>query len=122
MRTVVLLSSVALVAAAGAQATAVRGTLAGVVIRGPITPLCIVGKPCTEPAKNVTLVFSHRDRIVGGTVTDEHGRYRLRLPAGAYLVSQPGPAALGRRLAPNRVRVSAARTTRVDFFIDTGIR
>jgi hypothetical protein len=112
-----------LVVVAGVQATIPkRGTLVGVVTRGPITPVCMIGEPCTEPAKNVTLVFSRRDRVAGRTTTDEHGRYRLRLPAGTYVVAQPGPATLGRRLAPNRVRVTAARTTKVDFFIDTGIR
>jgi hypothetical protein len=122
MRALVV-SGFALMVVAGAQATTLqRGTLLGVVTRGPITPVCIVGKPCTEPAKNVTLVFSRRDRVAGRTVTDEHGRYRLRLPAGTYVVAQPGPATLGRRLAPNHVRVAAARTTRVNLFIDTGIR
>ncbi len=122
MRALVVLGF-ALVVVAGAQATTVkRGALVGVVTRGPITPVCIVGKPCTEPAKNATLLFSRRDRVAGRTITDEHGRYRLRLPAGAYVVSQPGPATLTRRLAPSRVRVTAARRTQVDFFIDTGIR
>jgi hypothetical protein len=122
MRALVVLGF-AFAVSAGAQATTLqRGTLMGVVTRGPITPVCMVGKPCTEPARNIILLFSRRDRVAGRSITDEHGRYRLRLPAGTYVVAQPGPTTLGRRLAPSRVRVTAARTTQVDFFIDTGIR
>jgi hypothetical protein len=122
MRALVLLSCIALVVAAGAQATTARGTLAGVVTRGPTAPVCKVGQPCTEPAKNVTLQFWRNSRVRGKAVTDAEGRYRLRLAAGVYTVKQPGAVTLGRRVVPGRVRVAGGRLTRADFFIDTGIR
>jgi len=122
MRIVVLLSSIALIVAAGAQATIPRGTLAGVVMRGPITPVCAIEQPCDAPAKNVTLLFSRNDRIVGRTVTDGQGRYRLRLPAGPYRVRRPSATMIDRKIEPNQVRVRGGRLIRVDFFIDTGIR
>ncbi len=122
MRALVLLSSLALVLAAGAQGTVRRGGLQGLVTRGPITPVCVVGRPCDEPAKDVTLLFSRYDGVVGRVVTDDQGRYRLRLPAGFYTVRRPAPASIGRKLEPTHVRVYAGRLTRVDFSIDTGIR
>src|SRR6059058_5238423 len=98
------------------------GLLAGLVTRGPITPVCVAEQPCDEPAKDVTLLFSHNDRVVGRVVTDEQGRYRLRLSAGLYAVRRPAAASIDRKLEPNRVRVYAGRLTQVDFSIDTGIR
>jgi len=116
------MATIALVLVAGAQATVRRGWLAGLVTRGPITPVCVAEQPCDEPAKDVTLLFSHNDRVVGRVVTDEQGRYRLRLSAGLYAVRRPAAASIDRKLEPNRVRVYAGRLTQVDFSIDTGIR
>jgi hypothetical protein len=123
MRVAVLLSSVALVVAAGAQATPTRGTLTGIVTRGPITPVCAIEVPCDEPAANVTLLFTRNDAVVGRAVTNDAGRYRLRLPAGTYGVRRPGASGpFDRKLEPNHARVYAGRSNRVDFSIDTGIR
>ena len=122
MRALVLLASVALVLTTAAQATVRRGTLTGVVMRGPIVPVCAIEQPCDEPAKGVTLLFSRADRVIGRVVTNDEGRYRLRLPSGVYAVRRPAAASVDRKLEPNRVRVLAGRLTRIDFFIDTGIR
>ena len=122
MRALVLLASVALVLVAGAQAAVRRGTLAGEVRRGPVTPVCALELPCDEPAKHVTLLFSRGGDVVGRVETDVHGRYRLRLPAGSYTVRRPSTTDPDRKLEPRTARVYAGRTARVDFFIDTGIR
>ena len=118
----VVVSALALVLAAGANATARPCGLYGVVTRGPITPACVAEQPCTAPAKNVTLLFSRNDHIVGRVVSDAAGRYRLRLPAGVYTVRRPAAALIDRRLDPSRVRVYRGRFARIDFSIDTGIR
>ena len=122
MRVIVLLSSLALALAAGAQATMPRGTVAGVVTRGPITPVCAAEQPCDEPAAHVTLVFSHADREVARVTTGTDGRYRLRLPATTYQVRRARSGAPDRKLEPHSVLVRAGRLTRIDFSIDTGIR
>jgi hypothetical protein len=124
MRVVITAVSLALmiVAGAGAQVTAVPSGLRGVVMRGPISPMCVAEEPCTEPARNVTLLFSRNGRIVGRAVTDSAGRYRLRLPAGAYAVRRPASVGIGRGIEPDHARVYARRFLRVDFSIDTGIR
>ena len=124
MKVVVTAVSLALmiVAGAGAQTAVVSSGLHGVVMRGPIAPVCVAEEPCTEPAKNVTLLFFRNGRIVGRAVTDSAGRYRLRLPAGVYAVRRPPPLGIGRGIEPNHARVYARRFVRVDFSIDTGIR
>lgn len=121
VRVLILLTSIALLVSASAQATVRRGGLHGLVTRGPITPVCAVEVPCDAPAPNVTLLFSRNDRVAGRVVTDAQGRYTLRLPAGVYQVHRPATA-FDRKLDPNRVRVYAGRLSHVDFSIDTGIR
>jgi len=122
MKVLIASLSLALALVAGAQATVAKSGLQGVVMRGPITPMCVAEEPCTEPAKNVTLLFSRNGRIAGRAVTDSAGRYRLRLPAGVYSVRRPGSVGIGRGIEPNHARVYARRFVRVDFSIDTGIR
>jgi hypothetical protein len=111
-----------LAGAAGAGTARVSSGLKGIVTRGPITPVCVVEQPCSEPARNVTLLFSRNARVVGRAVTDGEGRYRVRLPAGLYSVRRAIAATIDRRLEPDQARVRAGRFTRVDFSIDTGIR
>ncbi len=122
MRVAVLLVSVTLLAAGSAQATTVRSGLYGVVTRGPIAPVCVAEEPCTEPARNVTLLFSRNGEIVRRSVTDSSGHYRVRLPAGLYRVRRAAATGIDHRLEPNDVRVRAGRFVRIDFSIDTGIR
>ena len=124
MQVVVTALSLALVivAGAGAQPVVVSSGLHGVVMRGPIAPVCVAEEPCTEPAKNVTLLFSRNERVRGRVVTEADGRYRLRLPAGVYSVRRAIASSIDRKLEPNLVRVYAGRYIRVDFSIDTGIR
>lgn len=122
MRALFGLLGLALALTAGAQASVPRGTLTGVVKRGPIAPVCVAEQPCDEPAANVALLFSRGGSVVARVVTDAHGRYRIRLRAGDYTVRRPGPGTLARKLEPSHVRVTSGRVRRADFSIDTGIR
>jgi hypothetical protein len=124
MRVAIVTLSLALVlvVAAAAGATTTSSGLRGIVSRGPITPVCVVELPCSEPAPNVTLLFSRNGRVAGRTVTNGEGRYRVRLPAGLYSVRRSVAVVIGRGLEPDHARVRAGRFTRVDFSIDTGIR
>jgi hypothetical protein len=95
--------------------------LHGVVMRGPITPVCRTGMPCNEPAVGVVLAFSRNGSIAARVRVGPGGRYVVRLPVGTYGV-RPVPAPkIGFGIRPDRVRVGTA-TKRLDFFIDTGIR
>jgi hypothetical protein len=111
--------SVTLVALFSAVAL-LTGTIHGTVMRGPIAPVCRVGIPCSEPAKHVTLYFT-RNGSARSTVTDNRGRYAMRLPAGVYVV-KTNQRPFGTTPQPRSVRVRAKTSTRVDFDIDTGIR
>jgi hypothetical protein len=120
VRTAAVAAVLFAVAPAGAVTT--PSGLRGVVKRGPITPVCRVDEPCTEPAKHVTLLFARAGRVVRRSTTDVNGRYRVRLAAGLYRVRLNNSPGIGRGIAPNQVRVRDARYARVNFSIDTGIR
>jgi hypothetical protein len=119
-----LASLVATVAVSSAGAATSSSGLRGVVMRGPIAPVCAVEQPCDEPAKNVTLVFVRNGKVARRTKTNDQGRYRVVLAPGLYAVRLPTGQKLtiGRGLEPTHARVFAGRFRRVDFSIDTGIR
>jgi len=118
MRRVLVLSvaclAVALPAAAGTQSTGLRG----LVIRGPITPVCQEGVPCSAPAKHVKITFV-RYGIAKSVFTGADGRYLVALTAGTYAVRFPS-ARFGFR--PRTAFVPAGRMATRNFSIDTGIR
>jgi hypothetical protein len=95
--------------------------LHGVVTRGPVTPVCRVGTPCTAPAVGTVLVFSHDGRVAARARTRAGGRYSVRLAAGFYAVSVSPPQQIG-GLRPSQVRVRSGASRRIDFAVDTGIR
>jgi hypothetical protein len=104
----------AIPAAAGTQSTGLRG----LVIRGPITPVCQEGVPCSAPAKHVKITFV-RYGIAKSVFTGADGRYLVALTAGTYAVRFPS-ARFGFR--PRTAFVPAGRMATRNFSIDTGIR
>jgi hypothetical protein len=108
--------ALALVAGAGARRTTLRSGLYGTVMRGPTTPVCVAGVPCSAPAAGAVLVFT-RGAVVGRITVASDGSYRLHLPAGLYTVRTSK-----QRLEPTVARVYVGRMARLDFSIDTGIR
>lgn len=94
--------------------------LYGVVVRGPTTPVCMTGRPCTEPAVGAVLVFS-RDGVSKRVRVGSYGRYTVRLAPGTYTVRQAPMPKIGSGLRPDRVVVRRT-ATRANFFVDTGIR
>jgi hypothetical protein len=111
----------ALALAAPAHSTPTTSGLRGIVMRGPITPVCMVGVPCSERAASVVLVFSRAGRVVARTTTRQDGGYRLTLRPGRYSV-RTTIRTLGSGLSPRIVVVPRNRVARVDFDLDTGIR
>ena len=69
-----------------AAATTNHSGLRGPSMRGPISPVCAAERPCSAPAKALTLVFRSNGRTVGRTQTDNHGWYRVALRPGYYTV------------------------------------
>jgi hypothetical protein len=97
------------------------GGLHGVVTRGPTTPVCQVGKPCSEPAVGAVLVFAHNGNVAARVRVGAGGRYTVSLPPGFYAVRVSPPQRIG-SLKPSQVRVRSGSSGRIDFQIDTGIR
>ncbi|HZT90509.1 MAG TPA: hypothetical protein VFA05_00570 [Gaiellaceae bacterium] len=112
----------AVVGAAAATAAAGGSTLPrsgvyGTVERGPITPVCVAGKPCSAPAAKARIMFT-RDGLVATTTSTNSGAYRIRLVPGIYTITTTS----GMRVLPSTVRVRALHFTHLDLQIDTGIR
>jgi hypothetical protein len=117
MRAALAAVAVALATAGAAGTTTVRSGLFGTVMRGPITPTCQVGVPCSAPAAGAVLVFRRHGKNVARVTVRSSGSYHVRLAPGLYRVRSAY-----RRLEPTTVRVRAGAPKRVDFSIDTGIR
>lgn len=100
-------------------AIAVSG-LHGTVTKGPTTPVCREGIPCSAPAQ-VTLLFRRAGRTtrVRSSAT---GAYRADLAPGYYTVTTTERIGITRNIRPERVHVRAGHVDRLDFTIDTGIR
>jgi hypothetical protein len=97
--------------------------LHGIVTKGPITPVCRVGQPCSAPAQ-VTLIFRRTTGAtrVYRTRTNVTGVYRITLPAGYYTVTTVERFGMARAIRPQHVHVRAGYNDKLDFRIDTGIR
>jgi len=96
--------------------------LHGIVMRGPTTPVCRVGTPCSAPAVGATLEFDRDGKRVALVHVGAHGTYSVRLVPGDYTVLVVPRQAIGRGIDPARVHVFAGASRRRNFEIDTGIR
>jgi hypothetical protein len=95
--------------------------LFGTVTRSPTMPVCVAGQPCSKPAAGVTLTFMRRGTAVKSVVTSQTGTYRVRLPAGIYVVRLTTRSRI-QRLKPSAVTVPHGVMAHRNFVIDTGIR
>jgi hypothetical protein len=105
----------------GAAASSQIG-LHGVVMEGPIKPVCKVDEPCAKPAAGVVLQFKRAGRLAVRVRTSRKGTYRVRLRSGSYTVTTVPPRRIGSGLTPRRVRVPKGRMARRDFHLDTGLQ
>ena len=96
--------------------------LHGVVTRGPITPVCTVGVPCSAPAIGAVLVFSRAGHATTRVRTGVGGRYSVRLAPGYYTVTVSPLPRIGFGIRPSRVHLARGVDARLDFSIDSGIR
>ena len=97
--------------------------LYGTVTKGPTTPVCRAGQPCSAPAQ-VTLLFRPERGSTRTTRvhTDARGHYRVLLAPGTYAVSTVERIGVSRNIRPRLVHVRPSHVDRLDFAIDTGIR
>ena len=94
--------------------------LQGTVTKGPTTPVCRQGQPCTAPAQ-VTLIFQRANRTTRVRTT-QTGRYRAILTPGYYTVRTAERIGITPNIRPMRVHVRVGHVDRLNFSIDTGIR
>lgn len=101
------------------------GTLAGAVTRGPTAPVSGPGRPAA-PARAVAgaelKILNPKGAVVATARTGGDGLYQIALPPGEYRVERgngfDGPA----RNLPARVAISPGQRTRLDVWVDSGIR
>lgn len=96
--------------------------LTGVVVRGPIAPVCQIDRPCNAPFSAAFDVFENARRVAGFR-SDAEGRFTVTLPAGAYRVIPAADAPIIQ--PPTQVRtveVLPVGLTQVRLEFDTGIR
>ena len=110
--------AIGVTAADGAPPPNVRGTL----MRGPVSPVCVVEVPCERPAPGVPLAFARPGVQPVIVVTGNEGRFALRLEPGRYEVRVRNRPRIGSALSPHSVRVPATRAIRLELHLDTGIR
>lgn len=94
----------------------------GIVTRGPTTPVCRVGVPCSAPAVGAVLVFSRAGRSAVRVRAGAGGRYSVSLAPGFYTVTVSPVPRIGFGIRPTRVHVAPGIDARLNFLIDTGIR
>ncbi len=97
--------------------------LYGKVTRGPIAPVCTVGKPCSAPAPGITLSFVRNAKTVARVESGRYGLYRVALAPGIYTVREVAQTTMKPPMVkPLVVRVRVGTWTRLDVTVDTGIR
>src|SRR3954465_15992220 len=65
--------------------------LTGVVLRGPVMPVCQVNVPCDAPF-SASFTVQQSTVVVGRFHSDDQGHFEVRLPPGTYRII-PGPDA-----------------------------
>jgi hypothetical protein len=100
------------------SANASTSGLRGLVTRGPTTPVCVAGLPCSKPAKNLVITFT-RGSARRSVKTDSKGRYLIALAPGAWKISIAGTR-FGYR--PRSALVPKGAVGVRNITIDTGIR
>ncbi len=96
--------------------------LVGIVVRGPVEPVCRSGTTCTAP---FGAGFSVRqgDRVVLTFRSDASGRFEVRLAPGTYLVvPDPDAPIISPGSQVKQVVVGTAELTHVQLEFDTGLR
>jgi hypothetical protein len=119
----VLLVLAAVLAGCGAPTAPTLTTgLTGVVLRGPVTPVCQVETPCDAPFAAVFSVHQNA-RKISQFASDANGRFTVHLEAGTYTIV-PGPTApiLAPQSQVKSVQVLSSGLTEVRLEFDTGIR
>lgn len=101
----------------------VKTGLQGVVVRGPIQPVCTENEPCNDEPFAASFTVEHAGKIVSSFNSDEEGKFLVYLKPGLYTII-PGDDApiISPASQPKEVEVLAGELTTVTLSFDTGIR
>ena len=96
--------------------------LQGIMLRGPITPVCMVNVPCDGPL-SARFVVEQGEAEIAHFESDASGNFRVALAPGAYTVVPDESAPLMSPQSQRReVEVESTGFTTVTLSFDTGIR
>ena len=102
--------------------TGIETGLTGVVVRGPIAPVCEINRPCDAPFSAAFNVYKDVRRLTGFR-SDADGRFTVMLPAGVYRVAPSDDAPVIQPAAQVKtVEVLPIGLTEIRLEFDTGIR
>ena len=94
----------------------------GLVLRGPVMPVCRVGVPCDAPFSALFHVWQGEAEVAQFT-SDSTGRFRLDLADGGYVVVPDSSAPVIDAAAQRRaVTIAAGELIPDTLAFDTGIR
>ena len=95
--------------------------VAGLVIRGPIQPVCQQNVPCEAPF-SADFTVQQGNTVITTFRSDATGRFDLRLAPGTYLII-PGPnAPIFPRNQAKQIVVGVADIVNIRLEFDTGLR
>jgi hypothetical protein len=109
--------------AAGCSGTvAIDSGLTGVVLRGPIEPVCQVGASCDAPFA-ASFTVQQGGRAITTFRSDANGQFEVMLASGAYtVVPAPDAPVISPTSQGKPVVVGPQGLTTVRLEFDTGIR
>jgi hypothetical protein len=117
----ILMLTVAAAACDPASPTPTTG-LTGVVVRGPVTPVCTIDRPCDAPFSADFSVEQNGQRV-NHFRSDADGRFIVMLASGRYrIVPAAGAPILAPQSQAKTVDVLPVGLTEVRLEFDTGIR
>ena len=95
--------------------------LVGTVTRGPVTPVCRVGVPCSAPF-SAAFSVSQGQQVVARFQSDSAGHYQVLLAPGSYTITPDSGAPVFPRSQAKAATVGSSELTHLDLQFDTGIR
>jgi len=96
--------------------------LTGIVVRGPVAPVCQVDTPCTAPF-SATFTVVQNARTAAQFHSGADGTFTVMLPAGVYsIVPSSDAPIISPQSQVKTVTVQPTGLTEVRLEFDTGIR
>jgi hypothetical protein len=120
VESLVILSVVILITACGESGSTKYGNVTGTVVVPHCPGLTYSGKTCpSRPAPGIRIDFVNLSTNSSAVaVTDETGRYAIRLPSGSYRISLEIGALPS--YGPNQVVVEEGRVATANFSYEVG--